>query len=151
MHELQNQYTDQYYQSLKKGKKLRSKVIPYYPPRLRAFNETTTRSSTMKTTTKAAQMSSLVLLEKLRDLLETKAIDNSTETSSYKNETNAGSEISFSPLDRLLIEKIEFLKSNKLNKTQMDKHLNLIKHIFEFKNNSMNEIEEFISDSSSIK
>ena len=111
------------------------------------MNKTKAHTTTVTTTTKSTQLSSLVLLERLRDLLET----NKTITTAPKNETNKSLEINFSPLDKLLIEKIGFLKSNKLNKTQMDKHLSLIKHIFEFKNNSINEIEEFISENSNIK
>jgi len=67
----------------------------------------------------------------VKSIIETKAAQETAR------EANA-----FSPLDELLIEKIDYLKSNKLNKTQMSNHLNVIKYIFEFKNRSKTETTE---------
>lgn len=102
--------------------------------------ETTEAKADPTTTTKTP------LVEKLLATISTVGIKHTTEEMSTRREadnslTTMASDstadslgINFSPLDELLIEKISYLKANKLNKTQMANHLNLIKHIFEFKN-----------------
>lgn len=109
--------------------------------------ETTKTKTDRTTTTKTA-----LIVEKLLTTMSTVGVKNTTEEMSTRREAdnsfntmNSDSTadslgINFSPLDELLIEKISYLKANKLNKTQMANHLNLIKHIFEFKNKAHIEV-----------
>ena len=93
---------------------------------------TTTEASTIQTTFTSSSTTTTTTT------METTTTTSTTTTTDLPTSSSTSSlssiYVSYSPIDELLIEKISFIKTNKLNKTQMSNHLDLIKNIFVFKN-----------------
>ncbi len=99
---------------------------------------TTTTKTTVTTTTPNVFVNNLTMATKA--VVSTANISTARLLTGETSLERKSVGINFSPLDELLIEKISYIKANRLNKTQMSNHLNLIKHIFEFKNNAKAEV-----------
>lgn len=160
LNEFQNKFTNEYYEE----RQIKSDEYPIKfnsPPALNTNNQknvdydetlkilksdkakltvTETPASTIQAENMFEESPELIVrspttrLVPMTTSVSSKTFDESELTTISFTTTRSRSNLNFSPLDELLIEKIGFLKKNKLNKTQMSTHLNLIKHIFEFKN-----------------
>jgi len=164
LNEFANKFSKEYHEKLKKYNNnhqllktgtipeqnhLNNIVLALKSSTLPTILMTTATTATTTTTTVTTTATTTVSITTIPEIVVSTTRDALFEPIFVKSiiETKAASETireanAFSPLDELLIEKIDYLKSNKLNKTQMSNHLNVIKHIFEFKNRSKTETTE---------
>ena len=120
---------------LHKLRKIISESTPsYILANFTSKNVFSTTKSTTTTTTEATTIQTTVTSVTSTTTLETTTTTLTTTTTNILTSTLPSTYASYSPIDELLIEKISFIKTNKLNKTQMSNHLDLIKNIFVFKN-----------------